>query len=68
MITVGKQSKRKEKMGMRYKTSFTLEDATRKQIAAIQASLQLEKEKTITKSEVVEVAIKEYYEKKVSKK
>lgn len=53
---------------MRYKTSFTLEDATRKQIATIQASLQLEEEKTITKSEVVEAAIKEFYEKKVSKK
>lgn len=53
---------------MRYKTSFTLDDSVRKQIAAIQASLQLEKEKTITKSQVVEIAIQELHEKKFSKK
>lgn len=53
---------------MRYKTSFTLEDSTRKQIAALQASLQLQKEKTVSKAEVVELAIEELHKKMFEKK
>lgn len=52
---------------MKYKTSFTLSDATRKQISALQAKEQLDKQKTITKADIIELAIKELHAKKFVK-
>lgn len=53
---------------MRYKTSFTLSDKTRKQISALQALLQLEQQKTVTKGDVIECFIDEAYQKKIVEK
>lgn len=53
---------------MRYKTSFSLDESIKKQISALQASEQLEQQKTITKSEVVEKAIQELYDRRFKDK